>query len=70
VRLCHHDPDFNREVCVKSRYYASPEDSFELDGLPAGRCELVFASNEQELARVPLRLNPGDALELPAVRLR
>jgi hypothetical protein len=70
VRLCHHDAEFNREVCLKSRYYSPPENSFELEGLPSGSFELVFVSEERELGRLPLTLNAGDTLKLASVHLR
>jgi hypothetical protein len=70
VRLCHRDREPSREVCIKSQYYAPPGDSFELDRLPRGDWELVFASSERELVRLPVTIRPGDELELGAVTLR
>jgi len=70
VRLCHFDRDFDREVCLKSRYYSPPEDTFELERLPLGNYDLVFSSNDRELARQPVTLRSGEVLDVGTVSLR
>ena len=70
VRLCHHDADFGKDLCVASRYYAPPTQEYQLDRLAPGAFEVVFVTGDVELARVPVTLQAAGTVDMPKVKLR
>lgn len=69
VRLCHQDPVYKKELCIKSKYSSPPNTTYQLDRLPAGEFDVVFSNGEQELGRVPVKLRSGEQVVVPTQRL-
>jgi hypothetical protein len=69
VRLCRFETAFDKEVCVKSEYSKPPQARYHLKRVPVGEFSLVFWDGKRQLLRVPLKVEPGQHIEVPVQRL-
>jgi hypothetical protein len=69
VKLCRPKVPNQKEDCPRARSYRRTPKRYELNRAPPGKFDLVFFKGEKELARVPIVIEPGESVEVPAQRL-